>query len=178
MEQYSELHITLKRVQQRYWLFFDCILDKQVRYYKCFFLSERVLSFHIQGVYDLLLLSVVHSHYFVLYRIFAGSSNSNLIAFYRVFATCIDWLTYYFVIDFSNLALISAISRNEVAYVISLRNSFAFTSAIWSHWLLGSTSWFIFVHLSIIVVKVRSNKGGYSARSHHQLFCLTHSIVS
>ena len=141
----------------------------------------RVQGVHIVGWYDLLLLFGVHLHCFVLYRTSLGSNNNNLIAFYIVFPTCIDWLTYYFVIDstfFSNLALISAISRNEFAYVISLRNSFAFTSAIWIHWLLGNTSWFIFVHLSIIVVKVRSNKGGYNARFHRQLFYLTHSIVS
>ena len=130
---YSEPRIILGIVQQIYWLSFYYTPDKQEQYYKYSFLVERVPSFHIQGGYDLLLLSVVHSHYFVLYRTSVSSNNIYLIAFYRVFAICIDWLTYYFVIDFSNLALISAISRNEVAYVISLRNSFAFTSAIWRY---------------------------------------------
>lgn len=141
----------------------------------------RVQGVHIVGWYDLLLLFGVHLHCFVLYRTSLGSSNSKLIAFYIVFPTCIDWLTYYFVIDstfFSNFSRIAKISRNEFAYVISLRNSFAFTSAIWSDWLLGNTSGFIFVHLSIIIEIVRSNKGEYSAVFHRQLFYLTHSIVS
>lgn len=93
----------------------------------------RVQGVHIVGWYDLLLLFGVHLHCFVLYRTSLGSSNSKLIAFYIVFPTCIDWLTYYFVIDstfFSNFSRIAKISRNEFAYVISLRNSFAFTSAI------------------------------------------------
>ena len=130
---YWEPRIILGIVQQIYWLSFYYTPDKQEQYYKYSYLVERVHSFHIQGGYDLLLLFGWHSHYFVLYRTSVSSNNSNLIAFYRVFAICIDWLTYYFVIDstfFSNFSLIRKICLRLSAYVISLRNSFAFTSAI------------------------------------------------